>query len=392
MPFARHKPQPRPGTRSLKLEMHEPVLSLFLLVADLAPCGDAAPVRSLALLLPRDRFRVTVGVLGIATGPRFDELRAAGIAVLSLPVRSFFDLRGARKLRQVVRDIAPAVVHTWGSFAAGIARLIVTYRGDGTNTPCFVVSGATALGSGLGGWLLARQVRRADRAIPATRVDGERYHRFGFSSDRLSLIAPAAPTFTTSPDRDALCRSLGIPPASHLLVGGGRSDRGIGPKDAIVAFDMLRYDNPNLHLIVFGTGTEAGALEQFGRALAFDDYRVHFAMCIPERSAAVQLAKAILITQTRGGVAEALEAMAAGKPVVGWQTPELTEIVEDGVTGFLVPVGDRTALATRTRKLLDEPDVAVRMGEAGRDRAVGHFGVNRMVEQYARIYEELAGR
>jgi glycosyltransferase involved in cell wall biosynthesis len=373
----------------LKLETHEPVLSLLLLVADLAACGDAAPVRLLARMLPRDRFRVTVGVLGTATAAQFDEVRAAGIAVHSLPIRHVFDLNGAHRLRQAVKAIAPAVVHAWGSFAAGVARLVVSHRRDGTNTPRFVVSGAATPGGGLRGWLVARQVRRADRAIPSIRVDGERYRRFGVSSDHLTLIGPAAPTFATEPDRDALCGSLGIPPTSIFLVAGGRSDRGIGPRDAIVAFDMLRYDSPNLHLIVFGTGTEAGALERFGRALAFDDFRVRFAMCVPERAAAVQLASVVLITHPCGGVEEALEAMAAGKPVVGWRTPELAEIVDDGVTGFLVPVGDRTALAARTRKLLDEPDVAVRLGEAGQTRTAERFSINRMIEQYARLYSEL---
>jgi glycosyltransferase involved in cell wall biosynthesis len=113
------------------------------------------------------------------------------------------------------------------------------------------------------------------------------------------------------------------------------------------------------------------------------------AMCVRERAIAVQLACAVLITHTQGGVEEALEAMAAGKPVVGWHTPELAEIVDDGVTGFLVPVGDRTALAARTRKLLDEPDVASHMGEAGRARIAGRFSVGRMIEQHVRLYSEL---
>lgn len=386
MPF---KQQPRAGTRSLKLETHDSVLSLFLLVADLAPCGDAVPVRLLAAMLPRDRFRVTVGVLGAATGPQFDELRSAGVAVHSLPIRHVLDLNGVRRLRQVVSEIAPAIVHAWGPYAAGAARLVVTSHRDGANTPAFVVSSSATLGGGLRGWLIARQVRRADRVIPAIRVDGERYRHFGVPTERLTLIAPAPLPFTAEPNRDELCKSLKIPSNSQLLIAGGRSDRGIGPKDAIVAFDMLRYDNPNLHLIVFGTGSEAVALERFGRALAFDDFRVRFATCVPERAAAVQQAQAVLITHARGGVEEALEAMAAGKPVVGWNTPELSEIVDDGVTGFLVPVGDRATLAARTRKLLDEPNVASRMGEAGRTRIVGRFSINRMIDQYARLYSEL---
>jgi glycosyltransferase involved in cell wall biosynthesis len=374
----------------LNSETHTPVPSVFLLVADLALGGDAAPVRLLAPLLLRNHFRVAVGVIGSASESQLDEVRARYITIHRTPIRNIFDLRGARRLRQLVREINPTVVHAWGPIAAGAARLIVSRNRSGTNTPRFVVSGASTPGGGIGGWLMARQIRRADRVISTTRVDGERYRKFRVPSERLALIGPAVSSFGKEPNRDELCKSLGIPSTSLFLIAGGRSHRGIGPKDAIIAFDMLRYDNPQLHLVVFGSGSEAVALENFGRALAFDDFRIRFATSASERTAAVQLASAVLITQTRGGVEETLEAMAAGKPVVGWRTPELMEIVDDGVTGFLVPIGDRAALAHNARRLLEEPGLAVQMGEAGRARVAGRFSFGRMIELYTRLYMELA--
>jgi glycosyltransferase involved in cell wall biosynthesis len=386
-----HELRTSPGNSNLTLEKHKPVLSLFLLVGDFSPFGEAQSVRLLATSLPRDRFRVTVGVLGQATGPQFDDLRNEGIAVYSLPIRHLFDMAGMRRLQQTVREVDPVVVHTWGPGAAGASRLIISRRGEGANSPRFVVSGASTPGGGIRGWLVARQVRSADRVITKIRVDGERYRQIGVPSERLTLISPAAPTFSSELNREKICKNLDIPPTSIILVGGDRSDRGIGPKDAIVAFDMLRYDFPDLRLIVFGTGTEAKALEQFGRALAFDDFRVHFPECSSSRPDIVQLSRAVLITNARGGVEEALEAMSAGKPVVGWKTPELAEIVDDGVTGFLVKPGDRAALASKTRQLLDEPDLIRRMAEAGHARVAARFGIGRMIEQYARLYEELSG-
>src|SRR5262249_31521369 len=109
----------------------------------------------------------------------------------------------------------------------------------------------------------------------------------------------------------------------------------VGPKDAIVAFDMLRYDAKDLYLVVFGAGAEAPALEQFGRSLAFDDFRIRFAPGDWNRASGVRLAEAVFVTSPSGGVEEALEAMAAGRPVVGWRTPELTEIVDDRATAVL---------------------------------------------------------
>jgi glycosyltransferase involved in cell wall biosynthesis len=81
--------------------------------------------------------------------------------------------------------------------------------------------------------------------------------------------------------------------------------------------------------------------------------------------------------------------MTAGKPVVGWRTPDLAEIVEDKATGLLAPLGDRPALAAAMRSILENANYGQRLGGAGRTRALERFAWPRMVEQYARLYREL---
>ena len=358
--------------------------SVFFLAADPAESGCDA----LAAALARDGVCVAVGLLGHAGGPAAAGLRAAGVAVCAVPVRHALDLSGARRLRRAVAECSPAVVHAFGPAAARASRLVVA-GGEGGNTPRLVVSGAAVPGSGVSGWLAARQTRRADRVIPATRAEGERYRRLGVPADNLTRIPPAAPDHLPAADPAATLAALSLPPGSRLVVAGGRAARGVGPKDAIVAFDMLRYDAPDLHLAVYGAGTAATALEQFGRALAFDDFRVHFPAGHPDRAAAVAAAAAVWVTAPVGGADEALEAMAAGRPVVGWNTTDLAEVVADGETGFLVPVGDRAALAAKARALLEDPDRAAAMGEAGRRRAAERFAFSKTVEQFARVYAEL---
>ncbi len=369
-------------------ETNKPVLSVLLLIADLTPGGAASPARLLAEFLPQARFRVTVAVLGETDEAVEWKLRVAGARVLSLPLRNGFDVSGGRRLRQAVGEVAPDVVHAWGPAAAWAARLTLAARAAGGQPPRLVFSDAASPGGGVTGWLTARLIRRADQVVAATRTDGERYRHLGVPSERLTLIPPAAPSFEEIPDREVVCRGLGLPPTAQILVNAGRSERGIGPKDAIVAFDMLRYDNTNLHLLVFGTGSESATFERFGRALSFDDFRIHFPPDA-DRTDAVQHCFAAMITRTRGGFSEALEVMAAGKPLVGWQTPELAELVENGVSGLLVPPGDRAALASKMHKLLDDPKLAHDLGEAAREWVTTHYSTGRMVEQHARLYEEL---
>jgi glycosyltransferase involved in cell wall biosynthesis len=89
-----------------------------------------------------------------------------------------------------------------------------------------------------------------------------------------------------------------------------------------------------------------------------------------------------------GSTNAVLEAMAAGRPVVASRLPGLAEVVAEGETGFLVPRGDKAALARRTRLLLDDPARRRQMGEAARQRAREHFGVAAMVRRFAELYED----
>lgn len=84
----------------------------------------------------------------------------------------------------------------------------------------------------------------------------------------------------------------------------------------------------------------------------------------------------------------ALAAMAAGVPVVASSVGGLTEVVESGKTGFLVTDGD---FATPVRRLLDDSELAARMGRAGRERIQEQFSVERMVEKTVSAYREVLG-
>jgi glycosyltransferase involved in cell wall biosynthesis len=69
------------------------------------------------------------------------------------------------------------------------------------------------------------------------------------------------------------------------------------------------------------------------------------------------------------------------------------EVVEDGVTGLLVPPDDATALTTAIRTLVDDPARRAAMGAAGRARAAAEFTVDAMARRYEAVYRDvLAGR
>jgi glycosyltransferase involved in cell wall biosynthesis len=88
----------------------------------------------------------------------------------------------------------------------------------------------------------------------------------------------------------------------------------------------------------------------------------------------------------------AIEALAAGKPVVAANHGGLPEIVRDGITGLLVPPGDASALARALRTLADDSALRARMSEAATADAQERFGVERMLDEVESVYATLGVR
>jgi hypothetical protein len=154
--------------------------SILFLVSELEYGGEGSSARALAHALPSDQFQINIVVLGRSDVPEVEDLCASGIAVKRTTIRGMMDVGGARRLRRFVRDCEPEIIHAWGAAAVRAARQLVSSDGMGGNYPRLVLSNASKTGGGLRGWLVARRLRRADRVIPSTRSDGDRYRRIGW--------------------------------------------------------------------------------------------------------------------------------------------------------------------------------------------------------------------
>jgi len=84
-----------------------------------------------------------------------------------------------------------------------------------------------------------------------------------------------------------------------------------------------------------------------------------------------------------------IEAMMAGLPVVATRVGGVPELVEDGVTGFLVSPRDPEALTAAIQKLLDNEDLRCKMGQLGRRKALSHFTLERMLAQTQEVYQKV---
>jgi glycosyltransferase involved in cell wall biosynthesis len=88
----------------------------------------------------------------------------------------------------------------------------------------------------------------------------------------------------------------------------------------------------------------------------------------------------------------ALEAMACETPVVGYRAGGLPEVVADGETGLLCPLGDTRALGDAALRILGDPELQQSMGRAARKRAVDLFAADNIVPRYEQIYRSMLER
>ncbi len=99
----------------------------------------------------------------------------------------------------------------------------------------------------------------------------------------------------------------------------------------------------------------------------------------------------VMSSVTEGLGTSALDAMASGRPVVATRAGGLSEVVDDGYTGLLVPVRDAPALAAAIIRLLKDADWRHRCGRMALERARQRFTADRMVDETVAVYEDLVG-
>lgn len=150
-------------------------------------------------------------------------------------------------------------------------------------------------------------------------------------------------------------------------------------------------EEPDFRLVLAGEGPERGALEALAAELGIAPHVV-FAGSVESAASYLSAFDLSLLTSRHEGLPNAvMESLAAGVPVVATAVGGTVELVDDGVEGLLVPSDDDASLAAAILRLVHDPKLRQRMGEAGRQRIASQFAVSRMVSQTEEIYLRLLG-
>ncbi len=158
--------------------------------------------------------------------------------------------------------------------------------------------------------------------------------------------------------------------------------------DVVHVFEKLNRVVPS-KLMMIGDGPERSHAEAYCREHGLRQ-RVFFLGNVPNLEEVVGGSNLFLLpSEAESFGMAALEAMASEVPVIATNAGGLPEVVVDGVTGYLLPVGDVDGMAERAIEILSNDDLERRMGAAGRELAIDKFDQNKIVPRYREEYERV---
>ena len=265
-----------------------------------------------------------------------------------------------------VQYLAPGLVPILAARAAGIPTVLATVHQPGEPYgPMARLSLRLAAALSTAFFCVSRSVEQSwfgDSALFDPSSVGKRRHFTLYDCVDVEQFAQGA----DQADTQAIREELGL--AGHPVVGiVGRLRREKGHAVLLEALSLVVRSVPNVTLVVVGDGQEREHLEEQVRSLGLDGHIVWLGARRPEELPGLYGVMDVVAipSQFEGFGLMAVEAMAAARPVVAFATGGLTEIVVDGVSGKLVPPGDRVAFAGALVGLITDCKAAVEMGKAG---------------------------
>jgi glycosyltransferase involved in cell wall biosynthesis len=370
--------------------------------------GPALHVAYLTAGLQQHGYDTTLVAGTLARGEDSMAFVAAGLGVeavrideLGREISPLRDLLATFKLARLIRRERPQILHTHTAKAGTVGRVAALLAGS--RRPPIVVH--TFHGHVLRGyfgpfrslffrllerWLAARttalvavspQVR--DDLVALGIAPRERFAviRLGIELDE-----------RVGAQRDGRVESrhyLGIPGDRFAVGWIGRMTGVKRTDDVLVAFKRLRDSGVDACLCMVGDGPDRDQLERRAHELGIvrDTLFLGYQEDVAPFYAAFDAL--VLPSGNEGTPVSAIEALAAGRPVVATRVGGVPDVVREGEDGFLVEPGATDELADRLVQLARDPELRERMGRQGRERVLPRYAVDRLVDDVDRLYRSL---
>ncbi|MBX9678235.1 MAG: glycosyltransferase [Gemmataceae bacterium] len=324
----------------------------------------------LARRLPAESMRIfCLGDLG----PAGEALMAGDANVELRDSRRVLDPALLWRLRTLIRDMAPTAIHAWGMSAlrAIAASQFSALRRAIVSTP---LPPRPRDMSFFDRWLL----RQVATVVARTEAEASALRSVGVAATSIRLTPPGIEPFSEhQPNTERPAAILGI----------GRLEPHKGFRDAIWTHDVLVQVFPAMRIRLVGEGSVREDLLRF--ATAMNNPNVELVGEVPRPETYAEDADfGFALSHGGFGCRSVLEMMAAGIPVIASDLPHHRELIADGETGCLTPIGEKIHPARRVRALMHDPAAAKRIGDAARRAVADRFAADgfadRMAARYAR--------
>ncbi|MCB1705687.1 MAG: TIGR03088 family PEP-CTERM/XrtA system glycosyltransferase [Halioglobus sp.] len=350
---------------------------------------------------PPQRYRHVI--ICLTTADEFaHRIQADNVTVIELHKREGYDLHCYAKLRRLLKELRPAIIHSRNMAALesqlcslwlpGIKRVHGEHGRevndlDGSNWKYLAfrrcmrlfIHRYIAVSKDLAQWLVAKV------GVSAAKVR-QIYNGVDHSRFTPETVKPLALLPAQWQQHDG------------ILVAGtvGRLTPVKDQQLLLRAVATLRESDPGLaarlRLIIVGDGPLYPQLEQLVEQLALQDcvWMPGDRKDVPDL---LQVMDVFVLPSLGEGISNTvLEAMASGLPVIATAVGGNVELVEEGCNGSLVPAGDHRALANALAALLTDDGQRIRQGHTARERVCQRFDWDRTVSAYLQVYDELLGR
>lgn len=357
------------------------------------------------------RFDVTLicGVDEAGEGDLFAEAKAANLKIVVVPslvrpIRPAWDIAAFVRLMRLFRREQFDIVHTHSSKAGILGRLAARAAG----VPIIVHTlHSLVFHEYQSAWKNAVYIRlkrycapMTDKLISVSEKTSQGAIAAGigrrdqyitiFSGMNLDLFMSVRNRLSVSEAK----RRFGIPPGAPVVGKVARFFPLKGYEHFVPAAELILRRRPDVKFLVVGDGPQRRQIEAEVDQRGMSHQFVFAGRVAPDAvPACIQAMDVVVHTSLREGIARVLpQAGAVGKPVATFDLDGASEVIRDGVSGYLVRSTDVDTLAERVTHLLDNPAQCATFGENAREFVAANFGLETMVERINAVYMDLLGR
>lgn len=368
---------------------------ITFLVISLYPGGAETQLVRVARALQRRGWDVRIVSLLPAEG-LVAEVEAAGIPFTSLEMRrdGWPGPGPAFRLHAILRRERPDLLVTFMFHANVLGRIV----GRAAGVPVIVSSVRT---DNFGGPARYRLVALTDRLADVTTtnsrfVAADLVRRGVVAEERMRVIPNGIDTARPRPPEAVLHTirgEMGLAPGRFAWLTTGHLQPRKDYPTLLRALQRLGERAERWEIRIVGEGPLEAELRVLAAELALDE-RTRFCGFRQDAAVLPHLADGFVMSSAAEGTPNALmEAMLTGTPAVGTAVGGIPELIEDGVTGFLVAPGDPDALAEAMHRMMNlSPDAVARMGESARVRVVATHDLEGVVDRWEELFRQLLAR